>query len=66
MTPRHNSDVKKAMFYNFGCTDTRWNFRYECVMLVTYIGGLINLPYVAGTSAKLSCILAIQKLIKLM
>jgi hypothetical protein len=52
ISPRHTEDARTAMVYNMGWTDTRWNFRYECVMLVTYIGELDNLPYGTGNSAK--------------
>jgi hypothetical protein len=52
MSLRHTADAKIYMDYIFGITDTSRNFRYTCIILVSYRAGLVNLPYGVGTSAK--------------
>jgi len=52
MSLRHAEDVKVYMGYTFEITDTSRNFRYTCVILVSYRAGLVNLLYGVGTSAK--------------
>lgn len=48
--PRHTADAKISMDYTLGITDTSWNFRYACVILLTYIIAPVDLQYGAGSS----------------